>query len=390
MTDVALPAVHAGHGLPQVVQNRTRAVAAEQQVPRAAGPAHSTAPAMMCARTSGCQCVDCGLSSAGVPKLPAVTLGRTQHFGQSSTKAGRRRGGPTPMLAGAGGARRRRTLAQHKRRQRQPDERDEESPDPWQPALRRDAPVDKMALLRGRRRRAMKLTRPRAEPKQVESGQSTMVDVQGEKTLWPQSDLPPTDSVEQREAETPHLNLARCSGCSRRFKPDRLARHEATCQGKKSKRAQFDSKSRALPKEALQASITRQSSSAGSSEESLGAAQSTRKTPRKKAKWKQQHEEFQAMLRSSGSVRDSRSAGAGEKGVEPATDSRDVFDDRVACPHCNRKFNQEVADRHIPRCADIKAKPNGMLKKGGGKCASAVGAGTTAERHNPSKSKKQR
>jgi hypothetical protein len=380
MTDVALPAVHAGHGLPQVVQDR--AVAAEQQVPRAAGPAHSPAPAMVCARTSGCQCVDCGLSSAGVPKLPAVTLGRTQHFGQSSAKAGRRRGGPTPMLAGAGGARRRRRLAKQKRRQRQPDE-NEESPDPWQPAPRRDTPVDKMALLRGRRPRAMKLTRPHAEPTQVESGQSTIVDAQGVKPLWLQSDLPTTDSVEQRETETPHLNLARCSGCSRRFKPDRLGRHEATCQGKKSKRATFDSKSRALPKEALQASITRQSSSAGSSEESLGGAKSTRKTPRKKAKWKQQHEEFQAMLRSSGSVRDSRSAGAGEKGVEPATDS---LDDRVACPHCNRKFNQEVADRHIPRCADVKAKPNGMLKKGGGKCASAVGAGTTAERHSPSES----
>jgi hypothetical protein len=216
-----------------------------------------------------------------------------------------------------------------------------------------------------------------------------MVDAQGAKPVWLQSDLPTTDSVE-RETETPHLNLARCSGCSRRFKPDRLARHEATCQGKKVKRTQFDSKSRALPKEALQASLTRQSSSAGSSEGSSGVATSTRKTPRKKAKWKQQHEEFQAMLRSSGSVRDSRSAGAGESGVDPGADSLDAFDDRVKCPHCNRKFNQEVADRHIPRCADIKAKPNGILKKGGGKCASAVDAGATAEIQPQGKTKKRR
>ena len=235
----------------------------------------------------------------------------------------------------------------------------------------------------------MKVTRPTAEPKQVESRQSTMVDAQGAKPLWLQSDLSTSDSVEKREAETPQLNLARCSGCSRRFKPDRLARHEATCQGKKGKRTQFDSKSRALPKEALQASLTRQSRSAGSSEESSNVANSTRKTPRKKAKWKQQHEEFQAMLRSSGSVRDSRSAGAGESG-DPAADTLDTFDDRVVCPHCNRKFNQEVADRHIPRCADIKAKPNGILKKGGGKCASAVGAGATAEKHPPVKTKKRR
>ena len=27
-----------------------------------------------------------------------------------------------------------------------------------------------------------------------------------------------------------------------------------------------------------------------------------------------------------------------------------VADDRVACPHCNRKFKADVAERHIPKC----------------------------------------
>ena len=35
-------------------------------------------------------------------------------------------------------------------------------------------------------------------------------------------------------------------------------------------------------------------------------------------------------------------------------------DDRISCPHCGRKFNADVAERHIPKCLQIKAKPNAV------------------------------
>lgn len=44
---------------------------------------------------------------------------------------------------------------------------------------------------------------------------------------------------------------------------------------------------------------------------------------------------------------------------------QDEVDDRVPCPHCGRKYNATVAERHIPKCKDIKAKPS-FLKAGGG------------------------
>ena len=28
----------------------------------------------------------------------------------------------------------------------------------------------------------------------------------------------------------------------------------------------------------------------------------------------------------------------------------DQYDDRVTCPHCNRKFNEHAAERHKPHC----------------------------------------
>jgi hypothetical protein len=31
-------------------------------------------------------------------------------------------------------------------------------------------------------------------------------------------------------------------------------------------------------------------------------------------------------------------------------------DSLIPCPHCNRRFNQKAADRHIPQCQNIKGK----------------------------------
>ena len=42
-----------------------------------------------------------------------------------------------------------------------------------------------------------------------------------------------------------------------------------------------------------------------------------------------------------------------------------VSDGLVPCPHCNRRFNQKAAERHIPKCKDIKAKPR-TLRRGAG------------------------
>jgi hypothetical protein len=28
----------------------------------------------------------------------------------------------------------------------------------------------------------------------------------------------------------------------------------------------------------------------------------------------------------------------------------------IRCPHCNRTYNEKAAERHIPKCKDIKHK----------------------------------
>jgi hypothetical protein len=38
-------------------------------------------------------------------------------------------------------------------------------------------------------------------------------------------------------------------------------------------------------------------------------------------------------------------------------------DNRTPCPHCGRKFNEDVAARHIPKCRDTVHRPKGPPQK---------------------------
>lgn len=70
------------------------------------------------------------------------------------------------------------------------------------------------------------------------------------------------------------------------------------------------------------------------------------------------------------STAESAASGVGSQGVQ--VEAQDGDSGLVACPHCNRRFNDKAADRHIPICTDIKAKPKTLLKKSGKPAVSAA------------------
>ena len=60
----------------------------------------------------------------------------------------------------------------------------------------------------------------------------------------------------------------------------------------------------------------------------------------------------------------------------------------VACPNCGRSFNATAAERHIPKCASIKARPAALFRGegvaagagGAAKMAATMGGGRAGER----------
>ena len=50
---------------------------------------------------------------------------------------------------------------------------------------------------------------------------------------------------------------------------------------------------------------------------------------------------------------------AGASNFNPSNEPSEDLDDRVTCQWCSRKFNEDVAKRHMPHC-ETKHKANAM------------------------------
>ncbi|XP_020614460.1 zinc finger C2HC domain-containing protein 1C-like [Orbicella faveolata] len=134
------------------------------------------------------------------------------------------------------------------------------------------------------------------------------------------------------------LAVSPCSICGRNFAPDRLAKHEKVCaKTANTKRKVFD---------------TRKHRSVGTEHEKYVESGKYLEEPKKrpKADWRTQHENFVKAIRYA-------------KGVSNEPPPPTENPDYVQCPHCERKFNPATAERHIPKCKDIKAKPARLKKK---------------------------
>ncbi len=130
----------------------------------------------------------------------------------------------------------------------------------------------------------------------------------------------------------------------------------------------------------------------------------------KSSKWKRQSEQLRRAMQSA-RVAGKNQSGAGKRAVKAPRQqdgnnqvsstgyssetessgnmhSSAVDDDGlVPCPHCNRRFNEKAAERHIPKCRDIKAKPK-TLRRGQGSAAGAAGA--RKMRNGPSEQPRRR
>jgi len=139
-----------------------------------------------------------------------------------------------------------------------------------------------------------------------------------------------TDAVEIEEFEEDQ-ELVPCELCGRQFLSSRLEKHSKVCAKQQKRRKTF------APDEARV--------------KLREAAPQEHKKAVRQSSWKQQHEAFQQAV---------RGAKLGEQGADAAP----VDDGRIDCPHCNRKFAPNAAERHIPACKEKALRGRGRNRGG--------------------------
>ncbi|XP_050686354.1 serine/arginine repetitive matrix protein 1-like isoform X4 [Eriocheir sinensis] len=136
----------------------------------------------------------------------------------------------------------------------------------------------------------------------------------------------------------PVPGLASCKICGRNFAPDRIEKHETICS---------KSKNKAKKRKVFDPVKMRTKGTEAEKFVAKGKHLQDKPVPKKKD-WKKQHEDFIATIR------------AAKAGTEaPPVDNSDY----VECPHCLRKFSEVVADRHIPKCANITSNKAPAMRR---------------------------
>lgn len=183
-----------------------------------------------------------------------------------------------------------------------------------------------------------------------------------------------SDTVDGGFAEAGPSMLT-CPSCGRHFNPTPFEKHVKIC--KKvfvQKRKVFDSssmRSRGIPD--LQEIMMSQSGAKGKKGKKSPAANLTHnQNPPDSKVWKQQSEAFREAIRAAREFKEYEQkkqeamAFGGPLPPPPAAARPSAVDPTlIPCPHCERRFNQKAAERHIPQCQSIRAKP-AALKKGSG------------------------
>lgn len=171
-------------------------------------------------------------------------------------------------------------------------------------------------------------------------------------SMAPAMPMPPFDDEGPTEAMMP------CPHCQRSFRQSALERHVGICQKVfQEKRKVFNAVKHAVPVEALKAKKAqeRQEKQEKRAAGGPGARRPEEQPLKGMPNWKKKSEAFRQAIQQARMVDQYVKDGKPLSSL-PAPPTDPALDDRVACPHCGRRFGQQQADRHIPFCASRSAK----------------------------------
>eukprot|EP01084_Bolivina_argentea_P250310 419323_1 len=150
------------------------------------------------------------------------------------------------------------------------------------------------------------------------------------------------------------VERVQCRQCGRKFARAALERHIRICKkvfGQK--RKAFNMKQQRADDDALKAQRNTNTAEI--------EAEIKRKKAAHKVKWKAQSSMLRQAIQQSKQIEQALKEGKSLADI-PNIPSQ-IPDDRVPCPHCGRKFAEETAKRHIPKCQNIKSRPKALKRR---------------------------
>ncbi|XP_076442824.1 uncharacterized protein LOC143281500 [Babylonia areolata] len=144
------------------------------------------------------------------------------------------------------------------------------------------------------------------------------------------------------------VRLVPCKVCGRKFADDRVQKHQVACKKVQKKRKVMDP--------------TKMRTEGTDMAKYVSKGAHKQEPPKKKADWRRQHEEFIANIRYAKQLQQMEQQGLSSSDLPPPPPASHN-PDLVPCPHCGRTFNEQAAERHIPRCQQLKTRPAGNKRR---------------------------
>eukprot|EP00092_Neocalanus_flemingeri_P004363 GFUD01004693.1.p1 GENE.GFUD01004693.1~~GFUD01004693.1.p1 ORF type:complete len:777 (+),score=188.63 GFUD01004693.1:179-2509(+) len=148
-------------------------------------------------------------------------------------------------------------------------------------------------------------------------------------------------------APKPRDDLVSCKNCQRNFAEDRIEKHEEICTKTSQKKRKTFDMTKARVKGTDAASYVKNAAQLKAKEAKVEVKE------QKKNDWRKKREEFINTLKAAKEAQRHLANGGSLKDLPPPVPMD--TSDYIQCPHCNRRFAEGAAERHIPKCKDIKS-----------------------------------
>lgn len=169
------------------------------------------------------------------------------------------------------------------------------------------------------------------------------------------------------EEDAPVGEQLECPDCGRKFNPIPYEKHVKICAKVfQQKRKAFDSAKMRIEAIPELVEIKSKEKRTGNKKKPVAKQAPADDRPingTKQAKWKEQSEAFRAAMKAARQYSDAVKTGAP---LPPPPVASAPDPSLILCENCGRRFNEKAAERHIPQCKNIKAKPKTLLRGSGG------------------------